>query len=323
MIGNGSPLVSVLIPTFNSAELVNESIDSALTQTHSNVEVIVVDDGSSDHTEDVLRSYGSRIQWQKIQNSGACVARNIAFGMSRGEYIQFLDADDLLLPEKLALQLPDLQRNLADIVVANGYLFGDERPQRPIKQTLSNPNGVDPFVYCLQRGLSTLGPLIRRSFVEQSGGFDPLLRRAQEFEFHLRVAALDARVSIVAPLLFAVRHDNRPTRITNRKLPPDYTLNLLLQLSAKLEHEPYKFTRLRRQALANSIYTASMHAYRNGASEAADTGFIRASELSDSIVYTERKWFKWLVTALGPIRAEKTLAHFRSIREFAWRKSER
>ncbi len=175
-MGTNEPLVSVLIPAFNCSAFLRDAIESALAQSWKKLEVIVVDDGSTDDTESVLRSFGSRVIWEKIQNSGACVARNRAFELSQGEFIQFLDADDRLLPRKIENQLPDLVQNLSDIVVCNGLLFGDDRPERPIKRALGPLNGEDPFAYCLRNGLSTLGPLIRRTLVSRVGGFTPGLK---------------------------------------------------------------------------------------------------------------------------------------------------
>ena len=93
---------SVLIPVYNRAELVRHAIDSVLSQTLAAHEVIVVDDGSADQTPEVLRSYGTRIKVIRQTNQGVQVARNRAASMASGEYLCFLDSDDLLLPFALA-----------------------------------------------------------------------------------------------------------------------------------------------------------------------------------------------------------------------------
>ena len=108
------PLVSVLIPCFNNEPHVGEAIESALAQTHPRIEVIVIDDGSSDGSVGVLESFGQRIAWETGPNRGACVARNRAFALSSGEFIQYLDADDRLRPEKISLQLVPLLAGEAD-----------------------------------------------------------------------------------------------------------------------------------------------------------------------------------------------------------------
>jgi glycosyltransferase involved in cell wall biosynthesis len=94
-----APLVSIVMPCFNNEAYVAEAIDSALGQTYDNIEVIVIDDGSTDGSLDIIRSYGDRITWRTGPNEGACAARNKGLALARGEFIKFLDADDILLPE--------------------------------------------------------------------------------------------------------------------------------------------------------------------------------------------------------------------------------
>jgi len=96
-----NPLVSVVIPCYNSQAYVGEAIRSALDQTHKNLEVIVIDDGSSDASLQVIKSFGQSVRWETGPNRGAPAARNRGAELARGEFIQFLDADDLLLPEKV------------------------------------------------------------------------------------------------------------------------------------------------------------------------------------------------------------------------------
>src|SRR5689334_8631307 len=94
------PLVSVIIPCYNSGRWIAEAIDSALSQTYEPLEVVVVDDGSSDDSLPIIRSFESRIIWRSGPNRGGNAARNLGFSVSTGTYIQWLDADDTLVPEK-------------------------------------------------------------------------------------------------------------------------------------------------------------------------------------------------------------------------------
>ena len=111
------PLVSVIIPTYNRGRLILNSVTSVLNQTYKNIELIVVDDCSTDDTEKTVKSIDdSRIKYIKLEkNSGACVARNKGIEISRGEFIAFNDSDDLWLPEKINSQLDFLYENNAEI----------------------------------------------------------------------------------------------------------------------------------------------------------------------------------------------------------------
>src|SRR5688500_9583140 len=98
-------LVSVVIPAYNYGHFVTEAVASALNQTHPHVEVIVVDDGSTDGTADILKPFGSRIRYIYQPNRGLSAARNTGIRAARGEWVAFLDADDLWHPSKTETQL--------------------------------------------------------------------------------------------------------------------------------------------------------------------------------------------------------------------------
>ena len=106
------PLVSVVIPAYNSARFIHETLESVRQQTWPALEVFIIDDGSSDDTVSIARSFG--LEWFHVveqKNSGACVARNRGLDLSKGKYIQFLDADDVLSPDKIEKQVGMLEKN--------------------------------------------------------------------------------------------------------------------------------------------------------------------------------------------------------------------
>src|SRR5713226_4036240 len=97
-----TPLVSIIITSYNYGRFLTECIDSALSQTHRPTEVIVVDDGSTDHSSDIIRGYGDRIRATLKPNEGPASSWNLGFTQSRGEFVLFLDSDDALLPMAIA-----------------------------------------------------------------------------------------------------------------------------------------------------------------------------------------------------------------------------
>lgn len=107
---SNKPTVSVVIPTYNRAKYVTETIDSVLSQSYTDYEIIVVDDGSTDNTREALAPYMDRIRYIHQQNSGVSAARNRGIKAARGKWIAFLDSDDIWLPEKLAVQIKDISK---------------------------------------------------------------------------------------------------------------------------------------------------------------------------------------------------------------------
>src|SRR6266404_2541964 len=104
-------LVSILIPCFNAERWIAQAIESALAQTYIDKEVVVVDDGSTDRSLEIIKSFGDRIRWENGPNRGANVARNRLLELARGEWLQHLDADDYILPDKVEKQMEFISKN--------------------------------------------------------------------------------------------------------------------------------------------------------------------------------------------------------------------
>jgi len=183
------PKVSVVIPTYNSAALVREAIQSALNQTYSDFEVIVVDDGSRDNTESVVRSFGDKVCYVKQDNRGAGAARNHGIIRSQGKYVAFLDADDLWLPGKLAEQIPLLDRDPEiGLVYSDWAVVAEKGKAEP--SYLTNRPAVSGYVFdeLVQWGfILTSGTVVRRSCLDDVGCFDESLSIAQDFDLWIRI----------------------------------------------------------------------------------------------------------------------------------------
>ncbi|MDX1983289.1 MAG: glycosyltransferase family A protein, partial [Bryobacteraceae bacterium] len=166
------PLVSVLIPCYNAAKWVGEAIQSALTQDYTPIEVIAVDDGSSDGTADVIRTFGERVRFERLDHGGGNRARNHLMALSRGEWLQFLDADDLLTPRKISIQLefacrqnpqPDL---VYSPVMVRDQVSGSDWP------IIVDPD-LDVFCHFIRwTAFTTIGPLFRRASLLKAGGWN-------------------------------------------------------------------------------------------------------------------------------------------------------
>jgi glycosyltransferase involved in cell wall biosynthesis len=183
--------VSVVIPAYNAAAYVVTAANSALQQTHGNVEVIVVNDGSTDSTADALDSLGgtdSRLVVIHQRNAGPSAARNAAIHAARGEYMCFLDADDVFLPDKVERQVRFLEaRPDVDLVYSDVFL-GDEYLE-PVELTT---RGLPPLPFTrllmYRNWFWPISPLLRMSLVRRTGPFDEALRGTEDWDYWTRCA---------------------------------------------------------------------------------------------------------------------------------------
>ena len=192
---NRGMLVSVVIPAFNAERFVAETIESVAAQTYTDLEIIVVDDGSTDGTRDVVKQMQARDARVKLlgqPNSGVSVARNAGAALSRGGLLAFLDADDTLAPDSVELRVRKLAFDESFGLVHCDYQKVDANSKR-IGGPQSFPNEgwiLDDLL--LPDGSTTVfaigGCLVRREVFERVGGFDPELSNSADHEFYFRVA---------------------------------------------------------------------------------------------------------------------------------------
>ena len=204
-----SPLVSIVIPAYNCAAFVAEAVQSALDQDYPSTEVIVVNDDSSDKTPSVLRSFGDAIRVIDQKNSGAAVARNNGLAAARGEYVAFLDADDVWLQGKLSVQVAHLQENQdVGIVFTDWHVWptdADGRFHLPaLDKTPRQGVNADPthsgWLYnrlLFDCELLTTTVMLRASLVRAIGGFDTTMYSGEDYDFWLR-ASREAKISKLA-----------------------------------------------------------------------------------------------------------------------------
>jgi len=174
-------LVSIIIPCYNANSWIRDSIESCLNQTYSPIEVIVVDDGSSDGSLDVIKAFGNRIKWVTGVNRGGCAARNIGLEMARGDWIQYHDADDIMvrtcIEEKLNTPLLE-----GEIVCSDAALI-----THPDVHAWGGESGYSLDYVLRVSGPRTDGPLHRKSMLTAIGGFRVGIPCAQDYDLALRL----------------------------------------------------------------------------------------------------------------------------------------
>jgi glycosyltransferase involved in cell wall biosynthesis len=210
---NVTQAVSVVVPAYNIAPYIAETLASVFAQTFTDFEVIVVNDGSPD-THDFERALGpylDRITYLTQANGGASVARNTGLRTARGEFVAFLDGDDLWLPNYLEEQMKFIHTRQCDLVCADATFFGDnaDKARTYMVALMDDAPEVGDFDFLelvdAKRSVITSGVVARRQPIIDIGLFDPKLRRAQDFDLWLRLACAGHRLSFQRKTLLKYR----------------------------------------------------------------------------------------------------------------------
>lgn len=214
-----TPLVSVIMPTFNSARFIGPAVETVLAQTYPHIELIVVNDGSTDETEAVLAPYSHRIRLIQQTNQGASAARNTGIQAAQGTYITFLDADDLLKPDKIALQVAVLEARPDVGLVYSGWHYVREDDLQVVGEMRPRQEGNVFADLILRRMFLIPGAvMVRRELFTQVGLFDVNLVVAEDTDLWIRLAyAGCAFAAVPLPLMqYRLVAQSLTTKITRQ-----------------------------------------------------------------------------------------------------------
>ncbi len=223
--------VSVVIPCYNAEAFAAEAVESALAQKGGVLEVIAVDDGSGDGTLEVLRHYENTAGIRVITgpNAGGSAARNRGLRAAGGDYIQFLDADDVILPVKVQHQLRLAKKGGADLVVGdrlNQNYDGSEEVVRACRQ--------DPWIGLVTSRLGiTSSNLWRRGAVQEAGGFDESAKSSQEYDLMFRMMQRGCRVQLDDQVL-TIRRELTPVSVSRNTRNSKADILRLINLRLKM-----------------------------------------------------------------------------------------
>ena len=212
--------ISVIIPSYNRAKLITKSIESVLNQTYDNIEVIVVDDGSTDNTEEVIKQISDkRVKYIKLKkNSGACHARNVGIEEATGKYIAFQDSDDEFLPTKLEKQYDNMIKNKADMDFCKMNIYTGDNiitvPANNREKRILKEKYLEELSYGNYIGTPLI--LITKKLAQKTL-FNENLPRLQDYDFVLR-AVPGAKLSYTREPLFNSYRQNDSISNSNLKL---------------------------------------------------------------------------------------------------------
>ena len=323
-----NPKVSVVIPTYNRADKVGKGIESCLAQTFTDLEVIVVDDGSSDGTGPILReTFGDRIRYFAQANQGASIARNKGIELARGEWIAFLDSDDLWEKDKLEWQLKALDRFAPQCggcytdtrffnhsesrtmfeMAEESYRHGEDMGvSEEALKLLVRPGGAG-MVVCLSSFM------IRADIARSTGGFDPKLLYSQDSDFMFRLAMSTGFCYVNRPLVW---FDRSPAEIRHVGVSSEWNKMEFFLQDSQLRLEgllrfngvlPKPVRKLVRRQL-REIHSGWTNWYLEGGQ------YDKARQSASKAVQTDLTFniaVKWLLTWTNPQFALQTVRHHR------------
>lgn len=223
-----SLFVSVIIPTYNRGWIVRDAIDSALGQTYADFELVVVDDGSTDRTPQILDAYGERLRVIRQTNRGVSAARNRGIGASSGPLIALLDSDDIWLPGKLSVQVDFFKKNPAALIcqteeiwIRNGLRVNPGKRHRKSSGMIFERS----LELCL---VSPSAVMFRRTLLEKVGLFDESLPACEDYDLWLRVGCRFPVHLIDKPL--TIKRGGHEDQLSRRPSLDRYRIRSLLKL---------------------------------------------------------------------------------------------
>lgn len=287
--------VTIVIPAYNAAKFVRTAVESALAQTHLDREVIVVDDGSSDTTPDILASYGDRIRTVRQANQGTAAACNMGAGVGHGKWVAFLDADDEWLPGKLARQLAECSRFV--ISHTDSVCFGEALPGEVLRSSLSPlyQGRVLPKLLISNFIVKSTVMMWREAFLKM-GGFAGIHDAVEDWPLWLKICA-EHELGYVAEPLVRYRVHAQSKSMKARATHAAHLAILREAFAPGGVGEPHK--ELQRPALAASHKINSHYAAESGDWTFAMRCALRALQYQPADTRTWKTLIKSTLIPLG------------------------
>lgn len=281
------PLVSIVIPAYNHASYLRESIESVLSQDYPNIELIVIDDGSTDETAEVLKEYGAKFYWETQQNSGQASTLNKGWSMARGEILAYLSADDILLSDAVGISVRHLIKYPAAALVYCDFQLID--PESKVIRNVSAPDYS--YQEMVTKFICAPGPgaFFRRRVFEQAGGWDTQFRQSPDYEYWLRLGLFGEFEHIKERLAGFRVHDGSQSFAQTTVERAEEPLRIMEKYFG-LESLPAHILIMKSEVYANAHFMVMQLHLRSGRYFEACKHVFQACALSPSSVFSYRVW---------------------------------
>lgn len=307
------PLVSVVIPCFNSEKWVTQAIDSALGQDVINIEVVVVNDGSTDKTQQIIQGYGDRIVMVNQFNAGVSSARREGVRRSTGEYIKFLDSDDVLPRGALAALLSVAQKfsgnailGRANVIGLDGYILNEDMYNLPVK--LINMELVRYELLLTQATSSGLW-LIPKKAINSDHFFDQMVNLGEEYKFCFELINRQIPVRFCDTVVYHARLHDSSARLSRSKNEATHLMQVDLVSTAvdMIQEKIHGYSQETMIFIARLCWSRGRDCLRISCEEAAVAYFTLAKKIQPKLRPVGSAAYQSVCRITGPVAAEKLM----------------
>ena len=210
---NSAPVVSICIPTYNRKDFLKETLQSVFAQTYKDYEVVIVDDGSTDGTEEMMKSIGRPVRYYWVDHIGQYAARNKLIELAHGKYITFVDSDDLLFPDTIERLIKAIEKHGPDVIAYGAHVGLDKKGGFVKRKLRPLPSGnitaeLFEFIY-----VHSCGMICAKKLYEEVGGFDASLKCCAFYKLLLKLSVKYKFIPVEGPTFKRRRHkDNVSVR---------------------------------------------------------------------------------------------------------------
>ena len=319
-------LVSVIIPTHNRSQLLKEAMGSVYSQTYRPIEMIVVDDGSTDCTAETVKEWADncvadnhfKLHYFHQENSGAQVARNHGLIVSRGEFIQFLDSDDLLLRKKLENQVDALQKGGKDYVYSYTIVVDNRDTIKYTRGIGIAPEECQGKAFIASHLWHTNSPLFRRHVCISVGPWDEELNGCQEYEYAARVKAFGFQAAFIDKVHVKARLHDMPKISSQDPVEYGKAIDMATAKVMKLLETLGKDTRSERNRVASNLVANALRFARFGTPEDARRCIHQACHFSRGFIRPFLYVMKWCSDVISPFLILMLVKYTARIRSFRY-----
>lgn len=291
------PVVTVITPAYNQGIFLRDTIESVLSQDYPHIELLVLNDGSTDHTEEILKEYTGRIKWETQQNMGQTPTINKGWSKTDGEIITWLNSDDTFLPGAVKAGVEYLLAHPETGIVFADSLF-TEADGKPLHQTRPAPGFryID-FVSKCENPISQPSAFIRREIIHKVGDLDPTYYYFMDWDFWLR-AGLYYQIDYVHGLWSTYRlHAESKTVSQSRRAAPE--LEYMYNKFFSRDDIPKEILAIKKKAMMNMCFTSGGYYLRGDDYKSASLMARKALKYNPTAIFSPRYLHKYLYCAFG------------------------